>query len=96
MRKLRTAAVLVAAFGSIGLLGVGTAHADQDGHRGKGDTFDIMQTSNCSSHDLNLDILGEVGLANGLGGNLLNGTGNPGAQQTSMGSSMGCGNTVGK
>ncbi|MEU9329861.1 hypothetical protein [Streptomyces canus] len=96
MRKLRTAAVLLAAFGSIGLLGAGTAHADQGGHKGGGDAFDIMQTSNCTSHDTNVDILGEVGIGNGLGGNLLNGEGNPGAMKTSMGSSMGCSNTVGK
>ncbi|MDH6490125.1 hypothetical protein [Streptomyces sp. SAI-127] len=96
MRKLRTAAVLLAAFGSIGLLGAGTAHADQGGRKGGGDAFDIMQTSKCTSHDTNVDILGEVGIGNGLGGNLLNGEGNPGAQQTSLGSSMGCDNTVGK
>ncbi|MCX5261311.1 hypothetical protein OOK27_45425 [Streptomyces canus] len=96
MRKLRTAAVLVVAFGSIGLLGAGSAHADQGGGKGGDSGFNIMQTSSCTSHDTNVDILGEVGIGNGLGGNLLNGEGNPGAQQTSLGSSMGCGNTVGK
>ncbi|MET8075663.1 hypothetical protein [Streptomyces sp. NPDC005303] len=95
MHKLRTAAVLLAAFGSIGLLGAGTAHADRGGDKG-GDAFNILQTSSCTSHDSNVDILGEVGIANGLGGNLLNGEGSPGAQQTSLGSSMGCSNTVGK
>lgn len=94
MHKLRTAAVLLAAFGSIGLLGAGTAHAGQGGGRGSGDAFDIMQTSNCKSHDTNVDILGNVGIANGLLG--INGEGNPGAQQTSQGSSMGCNNTFGK
>jgi hypothetical protein len=94
MHKLRTAAVLVAALGSIGFLGAGSAHADQGGHRGGGDTFDVMQTSNCKSHDTNIDILGNVGIANGLLG--INGEGNPGAQKTSMGSSMGCSNTFGK
>ncbi|MFG2470895.1 hypothetical protein ACGFXB_36320 [Streptomyces canus] len=93
MHKLRTAAVLVAAFGTIGLLGAGSAHADQGG-RGSGDAFDIMQTSNCKSHDTNIDILGNVGIANGLLG--INGEGNPGAQKTSQGSSMGCSNTFGK
>ena len=97
MRKLRTAAVLLAAFGSIGLLGAGTAHADHGGGRGgDGGGFSVLQTSKCTSHDSNVDILGEVGIGNGLGGNLLNGEGNPGAQQTSLGSSMGCSNTVGK
>ncbi|MEU0943930.1 hypothetical protein ABZ379_14220 [Streptomyces canus] len=96
MHKLRTAAVLLAAFGSIGLLGAGTAHAVGGGDKGGNSGFDILQTSSCTSHDSNVDILGEVGIANGLGGNLLNGEGNPGAQQTSLGSSMGCSNTVGK
>jgi hypothetical protein len=89
MRKLRTAAVLVVAFGSLGLLGAGTANA------GQGDGgFNVTQSSTCTSHDLNLDILGEVGIANGLGGNLLNGEGNPGAQATDIGSTMGCDNSA--
>ncbi|MFF9404107.1 hypothetical protein ACF1B0_01055 [Streptomyces anandii] len=89
MRKLRTTAVLLAAFGSLGLLGAGTAYAG-DGH---GDEFKIAQSSTCRSHDLNADVLGEVGILNGLLGNALNGEGNPGAQRTSMGSSMGCNNS---
>ncbi|WP_225828694.1 hypothetical protein [Streptomyces naphthomycinicus] len=94
MHKLRTAAVLVAALGSVGLLGAGNAHADHG--RGKhGDEFTITQTNKCTSHDLNADVLGEVGLINGLGGNLLNGEGNPGAQATDLGSTMGCNNKVG-
>ncbi|MFG3206019.1 hypothetical protein [Streptomyces sp. NPDC048192] len=91
MRKLRTTAVLLAAFGSLGLLGAGTAHAGQGG--GKGDEFQISQSSTCRSHDGNVDILGEVGILNGLGGNLLNGEGNSGAQQSSLGSTMGCNNS---
>ncbi|MEU8968337.1 hypothetical protein BIV25_23220 [Streptomyces sp. MUSC 14] len=91
MHKVRTAAVLLAAFGSLGLLGAGTAHAGQGG--GKGDEFNIQQSTTCRSHDLNLDVLGEVGILNGLGGNLLNGEGNAGAQQSSLGSSMGCSNS---
>jgi hypothetical protein len=91
MRKLRNVAVLVAAIGSIGLVG-GTANAGgQDGH---GEKFNITQSSNCRSHDLNLDILGEVGILNGLLGNGLNGEGNPGAQATDIGSTMGCNNSA--
>ncbi|MFI6469513.1 MULTISPECIES: hypothetical protein [unclassified Streptomyces] len=94
MHKLRKAAVLVAALGSIGLLTAGAAHADGGkGGRG-GDFFDIKQSSTCTSHDSNVDILGQVGILNGLGGNLLNGEGNAGSQQTSMGSSMGCSNSA--
>ncbi|MEU2335155.1 hypothetical protein ABZ770_28620 [Streptomyces sp. NPDC006654] len=96
MHKLRTAAVIVTAFGSLGLLGAGAAHADQGWGKKGGDEFNVQQSSTCRSHDLNLDILGEVGILNGLGGNLLNGEGNSGAQQSSLGSSMGCNNSFGK
>ena len=95
MHKLRKAAVLVAALASVGLLSAGTAHAGGGhGHGKGGDHFNIKQSSNCRSHDLNLDVLGQVGILNGLGGNLLNGEGNPGAQDTHIGSSMGCDNTA--
>jgi hypothetical protein len=90
MRKLRNVAVLVAALGTIGMVG-GTAHADgKDG----GDHFSITQTSACKSHDLNVDVLGEVGILNGLLGNALNGEGNPGAQATDIGSTQGCNNSA--
>lgn len=92
MRKLRNVAVLVAAIGSIGLVG-GTAHAGQ-GKGGDGDTFNTTQSSQCKSHDLNLDVLGQVGLLNGLLGNGLNGEGNPGAQSNHIGSTMGCNNSA--
>ncbi|MFJ9818484.1 hypothetical protein ACIRU3_25135 [Streptomyces sp. NPDC101151] len=92
MHKLRNAAVLVAALGSVGLMTAGTANAA--GFRGgdKGGDWGVQQSSNCKSHDLNLDILGEVGLINGALGSALNGEGDPGAQNTHIGSSMGCNN----
>ncbi|OEJ21137.1 hypothetical protein AR457_00170 [Streptomyces agglomeratus] len=91
MYKLRKAAVLVAAIASVGLMGAGTAHAGGD----KGnDHFNIKQSSMCKSRDLNVDVLGQVGILNGLGGNLLNGEGNPGAQDTHLGSTMGCNNSA--
>ncbi|MFE5816788.1 hypothetical protein [Streptomyces sp. NPDC056479] len=93
MHKLRKAAVLVAALGSVGLLGAGAAHADGDFGK-KGSDISVLQSSSCKSHDANVDILGQVGIANGLGGNLLNGEGSPGAQETSLGSSMGCDNSA--
>jgi hypothetical protein len=97
MHKLRKAAVLVAALGSVGLLSAGAAHADGGpGGRGHGGGLNVFQSTTCRSHDANVDILGQVGVANGLGGNLLNGEGNPGAQDTHLGSSMGCNNSVGK
>ncbi|MFG2552923.1 hypothetical protein [Streptomyces sp. NPDC048581] len=85
MHKLRKASVLVAALGSVALLG-GTASAQgMDGHGNS-----ILQSSNCKSHDLNVDVLGQVGLLNGVLGNALNGEGNSGGQDTHLGSKMGC------
>ncbi|MFF4604342.1 hypothetical protein ACFY12_16650 [Streptomyces sp. NPDC001339] len=88
MSKLRTAAVVVTALGSVTFLGAGTAYADGHGSS-------IKSGSSCRSHDINVDVLGEVGILNGLLGNALNGEGAPGAQHTAMGSSMGCNNAVG-
>ncbi|MEU9476519.1 hypothetical protein [Streptomyces sp. NPDC048191] len=89
MHKLRTAAVVLAAFGSVGLLGVGTAHADQ-GWGKDGNEFNVQQSNQCRSHDLNLNILGNVGLLNGLLG--LNDEGNAGAQSNNTGSKLSCSN----
>ena len=94
MHKLRTAAVLVAALSTVGLLGAGTAQAHDGGDKGGEGKVSVLQSSNCRSHDFNLDILGQIGLGNGLGGNLFNGEGNPGAMNTHIGSTMGCNNTA--
>ncbi|MFG2136895.1 hypothetical protein [Streptomyces sp. NPDC048650] len=91
MRKLCKAAVVAVALGSVGFLGAGTAIAD-GGHGGG--HFGIAQGSECRSHDLNVDVLGEVGVLNGLLGNAINGEGNPGAQATPIGSGMGCSNSA--
>lgn len=81
MSKLRKAAVAAALIGGVSLMGIGPASAEAagGGHGGGG----------CKSHDFNIDILGEVGLANGLAGDLLNGHGSPGAQSTEIGSDCG-------
>jgi hypothetical protein len=94
MHKLRKAAVLVAAIGTVGLLGAGTASANGGDDRGGkgGGHHSVLQSSECKSHDLNIDILGQVGLLNGLLGNGLNGEGNSGGQDTHLGSTMGCDN----
>ncbi|MER5943740.1 hypothetical protein ABT121_41360 [Streptomyces sp. NPDC001928] len=96
MHKLRKAAVLVVAIGTVGFLGAGSATADGHGGQGGkgGDKFSVLQSSNCKSHDLNVDVLGQVGVLNGLLGSALNGEGNPGAQDTHLGSSMGCNNSA--
>ncbi|TKS96454.1 hypothetical protein E4U91_37445 [Streptomyces lasalocidi] len=95
MRKLRTAAVLIAVLGNAAFMGAGFAQADQSWGMGDSSGLNISQSTNCESHDSNIDVLGQVGIGNGLGGNLLNGEGNPGSQQTSLGSSMGCSNKIG-
>ncbi|MFH0515713.1 hypothetical protein ACHBTE_00850 [Streptomyces sp. M41] len=94
MHKLHKAAVVVVALGSVGLLSAGTATAqglDGGGHGGK---YSVLQSSSCKSHDLNVDVLGQVGVLNGALGNALNGEGNSGGQDTHLGSSMGCDNSA--
>ncbi|MDO0933907.1 hypothetical protein QQY66_20275 [Streptomyces sp. DG2A-72] len=91
MHKLHKAAVVVVALGSVGILSAGTATANgKDGHGGKS----VMQSSHCKSHDLNVDVLGQVGILNGVLGNALNGEGNSGGQHTHVGSTMGCDNSA--
>ncbi|GAA2420899.1 hypothetical protein ACFPFX_02510 [Streptomyces mauvecolor] len=83
MRKLHKAAVAAAMLGTLSLIATGTATAqDADGGRGRGGHGHW-----CKTHDLNIDILGQVGILNGLLGNALNGEGNPGAQFDGVGSS---------
>ncbi|MEU9121285.1 hypothetical protein AB0C96_15770 [Streptomyces sp. NPDC048506] len=60
----------------------------------RGDRIDVKQHTSCRSHDLNVDVLGQVGILNGLLGNALGGEGSPGAQHTKQGSSMGCNNNA--
>ncbi|MFJ4469175.1 hypothetical protein ACIP2X_17005 [Streptomyces sp. NPDC089424] len=77
MRRFHKAAVATVIISSVGFMGVGPATAvEAKGPHGGG----------CRSHDLNIDILGQVGILNGLGGNLINGEGSPGAQFTDIGS----------
>jgi hypothetical protein len=91
MRKFYQAAAVAAMLGSLGLAGIGTAAASD--HSG-GSSYDVHQSTSCKSHDLNLDVLGEVGILNGVLGNALGGEGNPGAQSSSLGSTMGCSNSA--
>ncbi|EST25606.1 hypothetical protein [Streptomyces roseochromogenus] len=92
MHKLHKTAVLVAAIGSVGLLASGPAYA---GGEGGGGGSSAMQSANCRSHDLNLDVIGELGILNGALGNAINGEGDPGAQSTHIGSTMGCNDSIG-
>ncbi|MFB7634157.1 hypothetical protein ACFC0M_24870 [Streptomyces sp. NPDC056149] len=91
MHKFHKAAVVaVAALGSVGALGTGTAFA----HGEPGHDFDIKQGTECRSHDMNIDVLGAVGVLNGVLGNALNGEGAAGAQSSRLGSNMRCDNAA--
>ncbi|MEV5878330.1 hypothetical protein AB0L75_29725 [Streptomyces sp. NPDC052101] len=98
MHKFHKTAVLIAALTSLGFVSAGAAqaHGGQGGGGHNGSRFSALQSTTCRSHDLNLDVLGAVGLLNGLLGNGLNGEGDAGAQDTHLGSTMGCNNSVGK
>ncbi|MET9829838.1 hypothetical protein ABZ078_11070 [Streptomyces sp. NPDC006385] len=76
MRKLQKAAVAAAVMGSLTLIAAGPATAQGA----------VAMHGGCKSHDLNVDVLGQVGLLNGLLGNALNGEGNAGGQVTDFGS----------
>ncbi|ARF56421.1 hypothetical protein [Streptomyces gilvosporeus] len=78
MHNLRKAAVVVAVLGSVSFLGAGTANAARGGG------------GMCRSHDLNVAVLDQIGILNGLLGNALNGEGSAGGQAMGVGSSMGC------
>lgn len=96
MRKIQKAAVVAAILGSIGFVGAGTASASGGyGHSDDNGDVSISQHTSCVSHDLNVDVLGNVGVANGVLGNLAGGEGNPGAQGTDQGSEQGCNEHVG-
>ncbi|MDF3142673.1 MULTISPECIES: hypothetical protein [unclassified Streptomyces] len=91
MHKLQKVALLGAVLGSVGSFGVGTAFAHGEG--GAHD-LDITQGIECRSHDMNIDVLGSLGVLNGAVANALNGEGSPGAQPSHLGSDMGCNSAV--
>ncbi|MFD8819070.1 hypothetical protein ACFV23_48210 [Streptomyces sp. NPDC059627] len=89
MRTFHKAVLVGAAvLGSVCSIGGTTAFA----HGEPGHDIDVTQGTECRSHDMNIEVLGSVGALTGLAGNLLNGEGNPGAQQNHLGSDMGCNN----
>ncbi|QHC24505.1 hypothetical protein [Streptomyces sp. GS7] len=92
MRKLQRVAVVAVALGSVGFFGAGTSYAY--GGQGGENHVSVGQGSQCRSHDLNVDVLGEVGILNGLLGNAINGEGNAGSQATPIGSRVGCDNSA--
>ncbi|MDO0933484.1 hypothetical protein QQY66_17985 [Streptomyces sp. DG2A-72] len=83
MRKLQKAAVAAAMMGTFSCIATGTATAQ---------SAPVMYGGGgCKSHDLNVGLLGQVGLLNGLLGNAINGEGNAGGQHQHVGSSCGHG-----
>jgi hypothetical protein len=92
MRKIQKAAVVAAMLGSVALVGAGSASAFGGGEGGSSTRVGVTELSSCKSHDLNLDVLGEVGILNGALGNALSGEGAPGAQASSLGSTQNCSN----
>ncbi|MEW2509115.1 hypothetical protein [Streptomyces sp. NPDC046870] len=88
MRTFHKAVLVGAVLGSVGSFGGGVASA----HGEPGHDIDITQGVECRSHDMNIEVIGSIGAITGLAGNLLNGEGNPGAQQSHLGSDMGCNN----
>jgi hypothetical protein len=83
MRKLHKAAVVVAMVGATGFLGAGTAFAGGHG-------IDVDQKVNCKSHDLNVNVLGNISALNGVLGGALNGEGDNGESNQHVGSEMAC------
>ncbi|MER7838274.1 hypothetical protein ABTY98_20870 [Streptomyces sp. NPDC096040] len=77
MNSFRKVAVAAAIISGVSFVAISPANAQ---------AAERMQGGGCRSHDLNIDILGEVGILNGLGGDLINGEGGPGGQFTDIGS----------
>jgi hypothetical protein len=92
MRKLQKVAVVAAMLAGMGFVGAGSAFADDGGHGG--DEFNVWQSNKCDQHNLDLNILGNVGLLDGVLGNGLNGKGDPGDQDNSTGSNQVCNNSA--
>ncbi|OIJ95837.1 hypothetical protein [Streptomyces monashensis] len=88
MRKFQRAVLVGAVLGSVASFGAASASA----HGGFDRDFDVTQNTECRSHDMNINVLGNVSALTGALGNALNGEGNPGAQQSHLGSDMGCNN----
>ncbi|MEU9125208.1 hypothetical protein AB0C96_36150 [Streptomyces sp. NPDC048506] len=65
-------------------------------HKSHGHRIDIRQHTSCRSHQANVDVLGNVGILNGLLGNAGGGVGNPGVQSTRIGSVERCSNIIRK
>ena len=77
MRQLSKAAAAAAVIASVSFIATGTTTAVATAATARGAV--MHRGGGC------IDVLGEVGIGNGILGNLLNGEGNPGAQSTDCG-----------
>jgi hypothetical protein len=93
LRKTSAAAAAVTLVAAGAALFSGSALANDDGKKKHG--IDIDQTNACYTDDVNVALLNNIGIANGLAGNLIGGKGDPGAQTFSQGGAVACSNAVG-
>lgn len=99
MRKPRKTVVVAVLLGTVGFLGAGTAYAHGDGHgskHGQGHSREhhghesqkilVNQSTTCTVTEDNSDVQGETAA--------FGPDGRPDTQNTNVGSSLGCNNTV--
>ena len=99
MRKPRKTVVVAVLLGTVGFLGAGTAYAHGDGHGSKhgqghsrehhgheSQTIRVNQSTTCTVTEDNSDVQGETAS--------FGPDGRPATQNTNVGSSLGCNNTV--
>ncbi|MCD9875716.1 hypothetical protein [Streptomyces guryensis] len=97
MRKPRKTVVVAVLLGTVGFLGAGTAYAHGDGqkhghghareHHGReSQTIRVNQSTTCTVTEDNSDVQGETAA--------FGPDGRPDTQNTNVGSSLGCNNTV--
>ncbi|MFG2793692.1 hypothetical protein [Streptomyces sp. NPDC048419] len=107
-RKTAVVAVLLGAVGFLGAgtayaNGYGDEHNPKHG-RGHGHarehqarevhTTQFSQSTTCTTTGDNVDVQGQSGFENGLESNAPNANGSPGTQNTNVGSTQGCNNTI--
>ena len=73
----------------------GRAHSHgREHHAREVQTTQFSQSTTCTTTEENVDVQGQSGFENGREGNAPNGSGSPGTQNTNVGSTQGCNNTI--
>lgn len=72
----------------------GDHHHRKSHGKSHGRKIDIRQSTSCRTHEANVDVLGNVGILNGLLANAGGGEGDSGVQSTKIGSTAGCNNII--